>query len=55
MKKLTITIEFKNQFEMNKLINQLQTEIMKGKVEKNGHTYKESLGCFKIEEIKPKQ
>ena len=52
MKKLTITIEFNAVTSMDKLLSQLHAEIMKGKSEKNGHAYKDSLGCFKIEDIK---
>jgi hypothetical protein len=51
MKKLTITIEYNSVTSMDKLLSQLHAEIMKGKTEKNGHAFKDSLGCFKIEEI----
>ena len=51
MKKLTIEIEFKAQTSMDALLNKLRAEIMKTQVLKNGHTYKEAIGMFKIEEI----
>ena len=51
MKKLTIEIEFKAQTSMDALLNKLRAEIMKTQVVKNGHTYKEAIGMFKIEEI----
>jgi hypothetical protein len=51
MRKLTIEIEFKAQTSMDALLNRLRAEIMKTQVLKNGHTYKEAIGMFKIEEI----
>lgn len=51
MRKLTIEIEFKAQTSMDALLNKLRAEIMKTQVVKNGHTYKEAIGMFKIEEI----
>ena len=52
MKKLTIEIEFKSIRSMDALLNKLRAEIMKNQVLKNGHTYKDAIGMFKIEEIK---
>lgn len=54
MKKLTIEIEFKSKTSMDSLLNKLRAEIMKNQILKNGHTYKEAIGMFKIEEIKSK-
>ena len=51
MKKLTIEIEFKSFTSMDALLNKLRAEIMKTQVLKNGHTCKEAIGMFKIEEI----
>ena len=51
MRKLTIEIEFKSQTSMDALLNKLRAEIMKTQLLKNGHTYKEAIGMFKIEEI----
>jgi hypothetical protein len=36
---------------MDALLNKLRAEIMKTQVLKNGHTCKEAIGMFKIEEI----
>jgi hypothetical protein len=36
---------------MDALLNKLRAEIMKTQVLKNGHTYKEAIGMFKIKEI----
>jgi len=54
MKKLTIEIEFQSFTSMDALLNRLRPEIMKKQILKNGHTYNEAIGMFKIEEIKPK-
>ena len=54
MKKLTIEIEFQSLRSMDALLNKLRTEVMKKQIIKNGHTYNEAIGMFKIEEIKPK-
>jgi hypothetical protein len=51
MRKLTIEIEFKSLTSMDALLNKLRAEIMKNKSIKNGHTYKDAIGMFKIEEI----
>ena len=51
MRKLTIEIEFKALTSMDALLNKLRAEMMHLKVIKNGHTYKEAIGMFKIEEI----
>jgi hypothetical protein len=39
---------------MDVLLNKLRTEVMKKQILKNGHTYNEAIGMFKIEEIKSK-
>jgi hypothetical protein len=54
MKKLTIEIEFQSLRSMDFLLNKLRTEVMKKQILRNGHTYNEAIGMFKIEEIKPK-
>jgi hypothetical protein len=54
MKKLTIEIEFQSLRSMDALLNKLRTEVMKKQILKNGHTYNEAIGMFKIEEIKTK-
>ncbi len=54
MKKLTIEIEFQSLRSMDVLLNKLRTEVMKKQILKNGHTYNEAIGMFKIEEIKSK-
>jgi hypothetical protein len=54
MKKLTIEIEFQSLRSIDALLNKLRTEVMKKQILKNGHTYNEAIGMFKIKEIKPK-